>query len=139
MRRDADDIAVQAEDLRREADRVAHAAETVAWHSVAADAMRAQMRERAGEIRGAATRFDDAAAALRAHAAEVEERLELIAAIENKVRGLVAGAWDRAGDIAGKVVDALTPDELFDEELRRFDPPPPGHKDWLSVPNRLGI
>lgn len=139
MRRDADDIAAQAQDLRREADRVVHAAESVAWHSVAADAMRASMRERAAQIHGAATRYDDAADALRAHAAEVEERLAAIAAIERKVRGMIASAWDRAGDIAGKVVDALTPDELFDDVLRRFEPPAPGHKDWLAVPDRLGL
>ena len=68
------------------------------------------------------------AVALVRHADEVDRTKALIAAIERKVTALVAAAKDR---LAGLVASVL-PDPV-DEFLDRFVPPPPGHRDWLTV------
>lgn len=124
----------QAEEIRREADRLLRDAETVPWQGLAADAMRTQARSRTQALRHTARLHEDAADALERHAAEVERVKALIAEIEDAVRALVASARERLAGIAGTVSAGLglSPDPV-DELLDRFVPPPPGHRDWLTV------
>lgn len=114
--------------LRSEADRLLARAESVAWTGLAADAMRSRVHAQVGSLRRTAALSDDAAEALDRHADEVDRLKSLIAAIESRVMALVAAAKER---LAG-LLDAVLPDPL-DELLARFDPPPPGHRDWLHV------
>jgi hypothetical protein len=118
----------EAAALRREADALLARAEAVPWTGLAADAMRASVRAQVGSLRRTAALADDAAEALDRHADEVDRLKALIASIERKVLSLVSAARDR---LAG-LVDAVLPDPL-DELLARFDPPPPGHRDWLLI------
>ena len=60
------------DDIRWEADRLLARAEAVPWQGVAADAMRALARHRAGELRRTAGLHDDAAQALDDHADAVD-------------------------------------------------------------------
>jgi hypothetical protein len=114
--------------LRSEAARLLVRAETVPWHGLAADAMRARVQAQVASLRRTAGLSDDAAAALDRHADEVDRLKALIAEIERKVMALVAAARNR---LAGLLTDVL-PDPV-DELLARFVPPPPGHRDWLLV------
>ena len=114
--------------LRSEAARLLVRAETVPWHGLAADAMRARVQAQVAALRRTAGLSDDAAAALDRHADAVDRLKVLIAEIERKVTALVAAARNR---LAGLLTDVL-PDPV-DELLARFVPPPPGHRDWLLV------
>jgi hypothetical protein len=114
--------------LRSEADALLARAETVPWDGLAAEAMRARVREQVGALRRTAGLADLAALALTRHADEVDRLKALIAAIEQKVMALVRAARDR---LAGLVASVL-PDP-FDQLLARFVPPPPGHRDWLLI------
>ena len=105
-------LRTQAEDVRREADRL----DSTPWTGRAAGAARTRGRERAGALRRTAALHDDAADALDRHAREVERRQELIARVERVVTGLVAEAADRLVD--GAVGPPL---------------PLPGSRDWLDV------
>lgn len=118
----------QAATLRSEASDLLARAEAVPWEGLAADAMRGRVRAQVGGLRRSADLADDAAAALERHADEVDRLKDLIAAVEQKVMALVAGARDR---LAGLVASVL-PDPV-DELLDRFVPPPSGHRDWLLV------
>jgi hypothetical protein len=129
----------RAGQLRGEADVLHAASEEVGWVSLAADRMREQARQRRDELRGVARQYDDAAARVRAHAAEVQRLLDLIASIERQVRSIISGAVDRVqgalSDIAHGVKDALTPGDEDAERLAGLDTPPPGHRDWLDMPD----
>lgn len=141
IRRLADQVAAQAGDIRADADELMKASELVLWEGQAATAMRARMAERAVALRKTADEHDDAAEALRHHATEVDQLKDLIAEIANKVSGLIEGARSRLADLAGQAMDLVKkvlPDP-FDELLARFSPPPEGHKDWLEVPDNLGV
>jgi hypothetical protein len=118
----------QGSALRSEAAFLLTGAESVPWQGLAADAMRALVREQAASLRRTAGLSDDAARALERHADEVDRLKALISAIEHRVMSLVDAARHR---IAGLVASVL-PDPV-DELLARFDPPPPGHRDWLRV------
>ena len=114
--------------LRSEATSLLTGAESVPWQGVAADAMRALVHEQAASLRRTAGLSDDAAHALERHADEVDRLKALIRAIEHRVMSLVDAARSR---IAG-LVESVLPDPVV-ELLARFDPPPPGHRDWLRV------
>jgi hypothetical protein len=114
--------------LRTEAATLLARAEAVPWQGLAADAMRACVRTQVASLRRTAGLSDDAAAALDRHADEVDRLKALIASIERRVTALVDAAKHR---IAG-LVESVLPDPV-DELLARFDPPPPGHRDWLLV------
>jgi hypothetical protein len=118
----------QAGVLRSEAGMLLGRAEATPWTGVAADAMRLRVRAQVGSLRHAASLADGAAAALERHADEVDRLKALIAAIEEKVMALVSTAKDR---LAG-LVESVLPDPV-DELLAHFDPPPSGHRDWLTV------
>lgn len=142
---DATAIHQLAGQLRERAGRIRDAAgqlagevDQVAWEGLAADAMRAQTGLQLHALRQAADLHDDAADALDAHAARVQQLQDLIAAIEHRatqlvdaarsrLTGLARGALDVLGDVTG-----LAPDPT-DELLARFRPPPSGHRDWLLV------
>jgi Tfp pilus assembly protein PilN len=117
----AADLRTRAEEIRAAADRLAALAERVPWDGLAADAMRGHARDRTAALRRTARLHDDAADALDRHAREVDRLKDLIAAIEQRSRRLLAAARDR-----------LVPD-LLDDLLRRFVPPPPGSREWLTV------
>jgi len=118
----------EATALRCEAEALLARAESVQWSGLAADAMRARVGQQVDSLRRTAALADDAAEALDRHADEVDRLKALIVAIEQKVMALVTAAKDR---LAG-LLDAVLPDPV-DELLARFDPPPPGHRDWLLV------
>ena len=136
IRRLARQVAEQAADIRTHADELVRASELVVWEGRAATAMRERMAERAVALRKTADQHDDAADALRHHAAEVERLKDLITDIANRVAGLVEGARSR---LTGRAIDPASngiPDPI-DELLAGFSPPPEGHKDWLDVPDSL--
>jgi uncharacterized coiled-coil DUF342 family protein len=141
IREVAERLERRAEELRTEADALHVASEEIAWVSVAADRMRAHARERRDELVQVAREYDEAARAVRAHAAEVQRLLDLISAIERQVRAIVSEAIDRVKDAVGKVLnglkDALTPGDEEDRRLAETPLPPPGHKDWLDMSDRV--
>ena len=124
----------QGHEVMREADRLLRDAESAPWQGLAADAMRQQARSRTRALRHSARLHDAAADALERHATEVERVKAVIAAIEEAVRQLVAAARERLAGIAGAVSAGLgLSADPVDQLLDRFVPPPPGHRDWLTV------
>lgn len=105
----------QSGDIRAAADRLVASAESVPWHGRAAEAMRTRVKERANHLRVAAAHHETAAESLARHVAEVDARKEAIDNISRKATTLVNDASET------------------DTELLAFEPPPPGHRDWLSV------
>ena len=139
IREVAERLESRAEQLRAEADELHTASETSPWVSVAGDRMRAHARERRDELVGVAREYDEAAEKVRAHADEVQRLLDLIAAIERQVRAIIGEAVSRIKDavssIASGIKDALTPGDEDDRRLAETPTPPPGHKDWLDMPD----
>ena len=115
-------------EIRAEADRLRRRAEATPWSGLAADAMRLRVGEQVASLHHTAGLHDDAAEALELHATAVERIKALIAAVEARARALVAAAQDRLLGLAA----AVLPDPV-DELVARFVPPPPGHRDWLTV------
>jgi hypothetical protein len=72
--------------------------------------MRERVRERASRLREAAARHDRAADTLETHTQLVDELKDSIAETERRATAL-----------------------LDDGALPSFEPPAPGHKDWLAV------
>ena len=110
VRRHAERLREQGDDLRALADQLVSRSETLHWSGRAADAMRERVRERAARLREAASRHETAASSLEVHGTEVDAVKDAIADVERRSRALVA-------------------DGAIDE----FDAPAPGHKDWLAV------
>jgi septal ring factor EnvC (AmiA/AmiB activator) len=127
--------------LRAEADALHTASEDIAWVSVAADRMRGHARDRRDELVQVAREYEEAARKVREHAAEVQRLLDLIAAIERQVRAIVSEAIDRVKDAVGNVIsgiqDALSPGDEEDKRVAETPMPPPGHKDWLDMPEHV--
>ena len=139
IRRLATQMAEQGTEIRSDADALVKSSQLVVWEGRAAQAMRERMAERAVALRTTADEHDDAAQALRHHADEVDRLKDLIRAIANRVMGLIEGAKSRLEDLANAAIDLIkkvTPDPI-DEMLSSFQPPPPGHKDWLDVPDQI--
>jgi len=80
-----------ADDLRARACRLAAAADGVRWHSTAAGEFRRDVRGLAGGFRRAADKVDDAADALRRHAATVRQVRAAIRATEHAAASAVHG------------------------------------------------
>ena len=114
----------QAGDVRALAARLVSQAEAVPWHGKAAEAMRERIRERAGHLRAAAAQHDTAAESLSVHVTEVDRLKEAIDLRSRKATTLVEDARTRTSQ--GEAADD-------DETLVAFDPPPAGHRDWLTV------
>lgn len=115
----------QGEDVRALAARLVSQAEAVPWHGKAAESMRERIRERATHLRAAAAQHDTAAESLAAHLVEVERLKESIDLRSRRAATLLEDARTRASE--GAVDDGA------DAALLAFDPPPSGHRDWLSV------
>lgn len=139
IREVAERLERRAQQLRSEADQLHTASETSPWVSVAGDRMRAHARGRRDELLGVAREYDEAAERVRAHAAEVQRLLDLIATIERQVRAIIGEALGRINDalssVASGIKDALTPGDENDRRLAETPTPPPGHKDWLDMPD----
>jgi hypothetical protein len=110
MRRQAGRLRAQGAEIRAIAEHIVAQAETVTWAGRAGDAMRERIRDRAARLREAADRHDVAADSLDTHTQLVDELKDSIAETERRATAL-----------------------LEDGELPRFEPPAPGHKDWLAV------
>ena len=80
-----------ADDLRTRAGRLAATADGVRWHSSAAGAFRRDVRGLAGGFRRAADNVDDAADALRRHAANLRQVRAAIGAAEHAAACAVTG------------------------------------------------
>ncbi|MCF6378090.1 hypothetical protein L2K70_10785 [Nocardioides KLBMP 9356] len=124
-RKRAAQLREQAGDVRALAARLVSQAEAVPWHGKAAEAMRERIRERASHLRTAAAQHDTAAESLTAHLTEVDRLKEAIEARSRKATTLVEDARTRASEGA--------PADDADAVLVAFDPPPSGHRDWLTV------
>lgn len=137
LRRRVDQLREQAVDIRALADQLVGRTEATGWRGRAADSMRVRVTERATHLRRAATQHETAADSLEKHLLEVETQQEAIAAVERRATDLVAEARTRLGDVrrrnegaeAGLRVEP-DPDDVV---LDAFEPPPSGHRDWLSV------
>ncbi len=123
----------QGGDIRALAARLVSQAEAVPWHGKAADAMRERIRERATHLRAAAAHHDTAAESLARHLGEVDTLKEVIDARAHKAASLVADARTRAAGAAPRPDGTPAEPDPTDAALLAFDPPPAGHRDWLTV------
>ncbi|WP_110180646.1 hypothetical protein [Nocardioides solisilvae] len=131
MRRRVGQLREQALEIRQMADRLVARAEAVPWHGRAAESMRLRIKERAAHLREAAGLHETAADTLGRHVQEVDRRQDAIAVVERKVDSLVGDA--RARLEAARQTDPDVEPEPEDAPLLAFEPPPPGHRDWLDV------
>ena len=122
----------QGGDIRALAARLVSQAEAVPWHGKAADAMRERIKERAAHLRAAAAHHETAADSLATHLAEVDTLKEAIDQRAHKATALVEDARTRAAHAVGPDGAPAEADET-DAALLAFDPPPAGHRDWLTV------
>ena len=122
----------QGGDIRALAARLVAQAEAVPWHGKAADAMRERIKERAAHLRAAAGHHETAAESLARHLQEVDTLKEAIDVRSHKAASLVEDARTRASEAAGPDGSRAESDPT-DATLLAFDPPPAGHKDWLTV------
>ena len=110
MRKDVNRLREQGAEIRALADQLVSQAEAVTWSGRAGDSMRERIRDRAGRLRETADRHDQAADTLEGHTQLVDELKDSIAETERRATAL-----------------------LEDGALPKFEPPAPGHKDWLAV------
>jgi hypothetical protein len=120
IRRLAAALREQAGEIRGEADRLVARTDAAGWLGRGGDALRSRARDRALDLRRAATLHDDAADALERHALEVDRLQRLIEEIEGRARHLVDAARD-------------TLDDWVTGWLHAFDAPPRGSVRWLEV------
>lgn len=123
----------QSGDIRALAAQLVSRAEAVPWHGKAADAMRERIRERADHLRTAAAHHETAADSLARHLGEVDALKEAIDTRAHKATSLVEDARTRAGQGAARPDGTPAEPDATDTALLAFDPPPAGHKDWLTV------
>lgn len=110
VRRQAARLREQGVDIRALADQLVARAEALHWSGRAADAMRERVLERSARLRDSAARHEAAATSLETHGLEVDGLKDAIAEVERRSRALIA-----------------------DGVLEDFEPPVPGHKDWLGL------
>ena len=115
----------QGGDIRALASRLVSQAEAVPWHGKAADSMRERIKERADHLRTAAAHHETAADSLARHLSEVDRLKEAIDTRAHKATALVEDARTRESETG-------TADEQ-DAALLALDPPPAGHRDWLTL------
>ena len=120
IRRLAAGLREQACEIRGEADRLVTRTDAAGWLGHGGDALRDRARERALDLRRAATLHDDAADALDRHAHEVDRLQRVIEEVEGSARRLLHAARDRLDDWVSGWVDT-------------FEPPPSGSLQWLAV------
>jgi hypothetical protein len=118
IREVAERLERRADELRAEADGLHAASDTITWVSVAADRMREHARERRDELVQVSREYDEAA-----------------------LRAIVSAAIDRVKDAVGAVLDgikdALSPGDEEDRRIAATPLPPPGHRDWLAMPDQV--
>lgn len=137
MRRRVGQLREQATDLRALADQLVARTEGTGWTGRAAESMSERVRDRAARLREAAAGHDRAADSLDKHLSEVDRAKDAIAQVERKAGSLVADARARVARVDAQAADdpagvSRTADPT-DLQLAAFDPPPPGHRDWLGV------
>jgi hypothetical protein len=138
MRRRADQLRQQGVDVRTLADQLVARTESIGWTGRAAESMRERIRDRASQLRDAAGRHDFAADSLDKHLGEVERLQDLIAVTQRKVEALAGDARTRVAAVAShdtedRAAGISRLSDPSDQELATFEPPPDGHRDWLSV------
>ena len=140
MRRRARQLREQGSDIRMTADRLVAQTEGLGWTGRAAESMHERVRARATHLREAASRHDSAADALDHHLHVVEGLKETIDTTERKASSLVADARARVARLARHdLTDPARPaavrvlPDAADDEVVGFEPPAPGHRDWLTV------
>jgi hypothetical protein len=135
MRRRAGQLREQGTDVRALADRLVAQVEAMAWTGRAAADMRGRVQDRANHLRDCATQHENAAEALEKHLSEVDRLTDAIAGIERKAGSLVIDAKSRVAELSSHDDPDGVRREPTDADaaLVRFTPPPPGHKDWLTV------
>lgn len=128
MRRRVGQLREQGADIRQLADQLVAQTDRLAWTGRAADAMRERARDRATALRGCAQRYESAADALERHADDVDDLKDAIALRERRAGALV-------GDAHTRTTRLQAGDDADDQDvvLAGFTPPPPGHRDWLTV------
>jgi len=124
----------QSGDIRALASRLVSQAEAVPWRGKAADSMRERIKERADHLRTAAGHHETAADSLARHLVEVDRLKDAIETRSHKATSLIEDARTRQSQAAPET-DATPTGEATDTDpaLLAFDPPPAGHKDWLTV------
>jgi hypothetical protein len=120
----------QADDIRALADHLVAQAEAVPWHGRAAESMRTRIKERAAHLRTAAGHHETAAESLAHHLGEVDIAKDAIETRAHKAMALVEDARTRAARTADQ---ATTQADEADTQLLAFEPPPEGHRDWLTI------
>lgn len=135
MRRRASQLREQGTDIRSLADGLVAHLDAVAWRGRAAGDLRARIQDRAASLRDNAAEHEDAAETLEKHLGEVDRLKDAVASIERKAHALVADARARIVEVSAYQDPAGVHREPSDADrvLDRFTPPPPGHKDWLTV------
>ena len=123
----------QGGDIRALAARLVSQAEAVPWHGKAAEAMRARIKERANHLRAAAAQHETAAESLDRHLSEVDALKDSIETRAHKATTLVEDARTRAARAADHGPAGGSQPDDTDIALLAFDPPPAGHKDWLTA------
>lgn len=127
MHRRAQQLREQGCDIAATADRLVAQVESLEWSGRAADALRLRIRDRAHDLRELAHRHETAAESLARHRSQVDALKETIAERERHaatIPGLMPGRLT--------VVDPMA-ERSEDLRIAHFTPPPPGHKDWLTV------
>jgi len=110
IRKRATQVRDQGSDVRALADQLVATTEALSWTGRAARDLHAIVTERASELRAAAAAHATAADLLDRHGQEVARLQEAVAENERRFR------------------DRQTAGEL----PAGTEPPPPGHKDWLT-------
>ncbi len=104
-------LAADADGVRARARALEASVARLQWRGEAAEAFRRTVTNDAQHLHRAARELDEAAAALRAHAAEVQDRRERIQALERAVTGWfddqLRSAARAVGDALLRPVDAL--------------------------------
>jgi len=144
LRADALALARAGSELSGQAGALLASAGSTRWQSSAADAMRRRLAGEAGMLHEVAAGFADAGSALSRHAAAVEALQSQIRAVEQRAHALVQSALHLCAVGSSALASALPGGEDLLRRLRTVLSrlPPPGHPDWLEVPDqlrRLGI
>jgi uncharacterized protein (DUF3084 family) len=112
IRQRASDLANDADDLRARASTLISRSESLDWQSTAASAFRSKISDRARDMGGSGRKLDDAATALRAHAAEVdrvkaeiERAMQVVQSVWNTARTIVVNAVQVVKTVAATAVN----------------------------------
>ncbi|MCL2542505.1 MAG: hypothetical protein FWE71_08620 [Nocardioidaceae bacterium] len=137
IKRRTDQLREQGVELHALADRLVAQTEAVGWRGRAAAALHGRIGERAATLRDLGELHQSASDALASHRHAVDEAKERIAEVQQRAERLVEGARERAAaierDNADRAPELRVAPAEDDAVLLAFEPPPDGHKDWLTV------